>query len=508
MHRIHTPTLSLLTLLLAGCAVGPDYQQPVPPAVSHWNDAGDKTLPSQTSTQAVNPRWWTTFNSPQLNSLIERAIAGNLSLQQTVLRIAGAREQINQAGGAFLPAVNGNLQAPRQQLGLEGELKSHDVYGQLQDVDPEINNALGVLTQPVNLYQGSFDAQWELDLWGKVRRQVEAANAQQQAAIEQRNDALVSLEAEVARAWLQLRGAQSILATMNTQIDTARETLSLTESRQRGGLSPQLDVENARAQLGSLEAQLPQYQAQEQQAMNALAILIGKPPGALNAELRAVQPLPKLPDIIQTGIPSTLARRRPDVREAEANLHAATAQIGVSVAQLFPSLTLSGQFGLRNSETDWLTDWSSHFYSFGPQVSIPIFQGGRLVSSVKLARAQQGAAALNYRQTVLSALGDVENALVSYRTDQQREAGLSKTIEALQSAFDLASDSYRQGIATFIDVLDAQRQLAQAEQQRAQARVQSSLDLVALYKALGGGWEPYQTVQLPDYPVFGEAARG
>jgi outer membrane protein TolC len=196
------------------------------------------------------------------------------------------------------------------------------------------------------------------------------------------------------------------------------------------------------------------------------------------------------------------------VREAEANLHAATAQIGVSVAQLFPSLTLSGQFGLRNSETDWLTDWSSHFYSFGPQVSIPIFQGGRLVSSVKLARAQQGAVALNYRQTVLSALGDVENALVSYRTDQQREAGLSKTIEALQSAFDLASDSYRQGIATFIDVLDAQRQLAQAEQQRAQARVQSSLDLVALYKALGGGWEPYQTVQLPDYPVFGEATRG
>ncbi|WP_313575111.1 TolC family protein, partial [Pseudescherichia sp.] len=155
MHRIHTPTLSLLTLLLAGCAVGPDYQQPVPPAVSHWNDAGDKTVPSQTSSQAVNPRWWTTFNSPQLNSLIERAIAGNLSLQQTVLRIAGAREQINQAGGAFLPAVNGNLQATRQQLGLEGELKSHDVYGQLQDVDPDINNALGVLTQPVNLYQGS-----------------------------------------------------------------------------------------------------------------------------------------------------------------------------------------------------------------------------------------------------------------------------------------------------------------------------------------------------------------
>ena len=501
-------SLTFFSLWLAGCSVGPDYQQPSPQTPTHWNDPGDKTVASQAVSQAVNPRWWTSFQSPQLNSLIERAIAGNLSLQQTVLRIAGAREQINQAGGAFLPAVNGSVKATRQQLGLEGELKSHDVYGQLDNVDPQIAGALGALTQPVNLYQGSFDAQWELDLWGKVRRQVEGAQAQQQQAIEQRNDALVSLEAEVARAWLQLRGAQSVISTLQTQIETAQQTFALTDNRQRSGLSPQMDVENARAQVGSLEAQLPQYQAQERQAMNALAILLGKPPGALDSELRNVQPLPKLPALVSTGIPSTLARRRPDIREAEASLHAATAQIGVSVAQLFPSLTLSGQFGLRNSETDWLTDWSSHFYSFGPQISIPIFQGGRLVSSVKLARAQQGAAVLNYRQTVLEALGDVENALVSYRADQQREAGLDKTLDALHNAFTLASDSYRQGIASFIDVLDAQRQLAQAEQQRAQARVQSSLDLVALYKALGGGWEPYQQVRLPEYSVFGDAPRG
>ncbi|WLI78441.1 efflux transporter outer membrane subunit [Kosakonia sp. H02] len=500
--------VTFLSLWLAGCAVGPDYQAPQPQTPARWNDPGDASVNSQATSQAINPRWWKTFKSPQLDSLIERAIAGNLSLQQTVLRIAGAREQINQAGGAFLPSVNGSLQATRQQLGIEGELKSHDVYGQLNDVDPAISGALGALTQPVNLYQGSFDAQWELDLWGKVRRQVEAASAQQQQAIEQRNDALVSLEAEVARAWLQLRGAQSIIATLNTQIESAQETFTLTENRQKGGLSPQLDVENARAQAANLEAQLPQYQAQERQAMNALAVLLGKTPGALDSELRTTQPLPALPDIVPTGIPSTLARRRPDVREAEASLHAATAQIGVSVAQLFPSLTLSGQFGLRNSETNWLTDWSSHFYSFGPQVSIPIFQGGRLVSSVKLARAQQGAAVLNYRQTVLSALSDVENALVSYRADQQREASLDKTLDALQSAFSLASDSYRKGIASFLDVLDAQRQLAQASQQREQARVQSSLDLVALYKALGGGWEPYQNVQLPDYKVFGDAPRG
>ena len=167
-------------MLLVGCAVGPDYQQPAPPATTHWNDKGDSAVKSQTSSAATNPRWWKTFGSPQLDSLIERAIAGNLTLQQTVLRIAGAREQINQAGGAFFPSVNGNVQATRQQLGLEGELKSHGVYDQLNNVDPELRGALGPLTQPINLYQGSFDAQWEIDLWGKVRRQVEAAEAQQQ----------------------------------------------------------------------------------------------------------------------------------------------------------------------------------------------------------------------------------------------------------------------------------------------------------------------------------------
>lgn len=503
--------LSSLALLVAGCAVGPDYQPAKPQMPAGFNDTANQNQPGVTSraqTTATDPRWWRSFNSPQLDSLIERAIAGNLTLQQTVLRIAGAREQITQAGGAFYPSVNGSASATRQQLGLDGELKSHGVYDQLNEVDPSLGGALDPLTKPITLYQGSFDASWELDLWGKVRRQVEAAKAQQDAAIEQRNDALVSLEAEVARAWLQLRGAQSVMQTLQTQIDTAQQTLELTESRQKSGLAPQMDVENARAQLGSLQAQLPQYMAQERQAMNGLAVLLGKPPGALDGELASKQALPKLPDIVSVGIPSNLARRRPDVREAEANLHAATAQIGVSVAQLFPSLSLTGQLGLRNDESGYLLDWASHFYSIGPQVSIPIFQGGRLVSSVKVARAQQGASVLQYRQTVLTALQDVENALVSYRTDQLREAGLAQTSESLQTAFNLATDSYRQGIATFIDVLDAQRQLAQAEQQRAQARVQSSIDLVALYKALGGGWEPYQQVNLPDYDVFGDAPRG
>ena len=339
-----------------------------------------------------------------------------------------------------------------------------------------------------------------------MRRQVELADAQTQAAIEQRNDALVSLEAEVARAYLQLRGAQATVATLEQQIAVAQQSWELTQSQQRNGLAPLTDVENARAQLSSLQAQLPQYQSQARQAMNGLAVLLGKTPGALDNELFAPKAMPALPQIVPVGIPATLARRRPDIRQAEATLHAQTANIGVSVAQLFPSLSLTGQLGVRNTDVSYLDNWSSHFYSVGPSLSIPIFQGGRLVSSVKLARAQQASAALDYRQTVLTALQDVENALVSYRADQARVTALDETTGSLQRAFDLASDSYRQGISTFIDVLDAQRQLAQAQEQATQARMQSALDLVALYKALGGGWETYQNVTLPQFDVFGPAA--
>jgi len=496
--------LSLLTLALwlAGCAVGPDYQAPKPqlPGGYHLMDAQQA---SKTAPDAVNTRWWQTFNDPQLNSLIDRAVEGNLTLQQAVLRIAGARQELAQARGGLFPSLNGSAKVTRQQLGLEGLLKANGATDQL---DSETASQLSSLEQPVTLYQGSFDASWELDLWGKVRRQVELADAQTQAAIEQRNDALVSLEAEVARAYLQLRGAQATVATLEQQIAVAQQSWELTQSQQRNGLAPLTDVENARAQLSSLQAQLPQYQSQARQAMNGLAVLLGKTPGALDNELFAPKAMPALPQIVPVGIPATLARRRPDIRQAEATLHAQTANIGVSVAQLFPSLSLTGQLGVRNTDVSYLDNWSSHFYSVGPSLSIPIFQGGRLVSSVKLARAQQASAALDYRQTVLTALQDVENALVSYRADQARVTALDETTGSLQRAFDLASDSYRQGISTFIDVLDAQRQLAQAQEQATQARMQSALDLVALYKALGGGWETYQNVTLPQFDVFGPAA--
>ncbi|MCK8155146.1 efflux transporter outer membrane subunit [Erwinia amylovora] len=508
IRRSGNGVLIAAALSLGGCAPGPDYQPPRPVTPEVFNSmppqGGAKILPS-----APRADWWKAFGDPQLNSLIERAVQGNLSLQQTVLRIAGARQQLDQARGAWAPSASGNARFSRQQLGIKGELESQGVDDRLNGMGnaDSLRPVLDSLEKPIGLYKGSFDASWELDLWGKVRRQVEMADARQQQSVEERNDALVSLEAEVARAYLQLRGAQAITRTIETQIDVAQLMLELTRSQQQNGLAPQTNVENARAQLSSLRAQLPHYQAQIHQAMNGLAVLTGKVPGALDAELTPRKALTLLPPAVPVGVPSELARRRPDVRAAEASLHAATASIGVSVAQLFPSLSLSGQFGVRNSDASYLDRWSSNFYSFGPSITLPIFQGGRLVSGVKLARAQQASAALQYRQTVLTALQDVENALVSYRSDLQQVTGLDDSAQALQNACNLASVSYRQGLSSFIEPLDAQRQLAQLQQQAEQARVQSLLDLVALYKALGGGWESWQKVHLPDYPVFGAAEK-
>ncbi len=488
------------SLLLAGCSVGPDFSRPSNHLPGQWHNlASDQHSRPLSADPAVN--WWNNFKDPQLDSLIRRAIAGNLTLQQAVLRIAGAREQVAQATGALMPTLNGQASYALQQPGLKGILKSHHVYDNLTDDETSLVNKA---TGRVSFYQGGFDASWELDLWGKARRQREMAIAEQQSAIEQRNDALVSLEAEVARTYLQLRAAQTTVQVIEQQVSIAQQTQQLTASQLQNGLAPAANLENATARVTALQAQLPGYQSQVSQAMNGLAVLLGKTPGALDNELQTTRPLPLLPNVVSVGVPSELARRRPDIRQAEAELHAQTANIGVSVAQLFPSISLTGQLGVRNTDASYLDNWSSHFYSIGPGISLPIFQGGQLVSGVRLARAQQANAALNYRQTVLTALQEVENALVSYRADQQQLISLQASANALQQAYSLSTEGYRKGIITYLEVLDAQRQLSETEQQVVQIQATAATDLVALYKSLGGGWQDNQQVNLPSYHVFGD----
>ncbi|SDR57786.1 efflux transporter, outer membrane factor (OMF) lipoprotein, NodT family [Burkholderia orbicola] len=514
--------------VLAGCTVGPDFKPPQADAPANWHDlqAADAASPASGASAASaasapgahapsspvtsadpDPRWWRAFGDPLLDQLVERAAHDNLDVQAAVLRIAQARAQVRAAAAQGLPDVRATASYQREQLGLKGIVEEQGIDQRVDrlgapgspldrfgpgtgaSVQQGARGALDALEAPVNLWQAGFDASWELDLFGRVRRSVEAAGAQTSAAIASRDDALLSLEAEVAQTYLQLRGAQAQRALADDLQRAQRELLDLTREQAAHGLASDLDVRSAEARLAQIRAQLPQFDQQIVLLRNGLAYLVGGAPGALDDWLDAPRALPDVPPAVPVGLPSTLARRRPDIRRAEAELHAATADVGVAVAQFYPDISLTGQVGLRASHVRELAHWSHLFYSFGPAVSLPIFSGGQLVSNLRLSQARQAEAALAYRQAVLLALRDVDNALAVYRTDQARAAALDDAVKAEQGALDLARDRYRKGLSPFLDVLDAERQWSEGRQQAEQGALQKTTDLVALYKALGGGWE-------------------
>jgi outer membrane protein, multidrug efflux system len=502
----------LIALAVTACTVGPNYTPPKPPDISQWNDKSARNVVpvmQQTVTEQSNPdpKWWGKFNDPVLTQVMQKAISGNLDLQQAVLRVVEAHQAEIVAGAAGLPTVGGTGSYMREQFGIRGLLLSQGVDGQLNSLanpnsplntispglgsrtSTAIGGALNGVNRPVNLYQYGLNSSWELDLFGRVRRSEEQAHANTEAQMEATNDALVMLEGQVAQAYVQLRGAQALLVSQQENVRTAQASLNLTATRQRQGLATDLDVEQARTQLDTTQSALPGYEKQSQQAMNRLSVLTGQPPGTLDTMLGPSAPLPQPPAMIAIGMPSTLARRRPDVREAEAQLHAATANVGVAVASFYPDVSLTGSFGLRALDAGFLTNWASSFYSFGPSISLPIFQGGKLTANLQMAHAQQAAAALSYRGTVLNALREVEDALVAYRTDRVTRDKLLEAVHSGETTLYLARDRYSQGLSDFIQVLDSERTLIQTRQQLVQANVMLTNDATALYDALGGGWE-------------------
>jgi len=478
----------LMCASLAACVMGPQFTPPTadtPPAF----DAGQKLATGQTVSLAADPpdqAWWHEFKDPELDALEDRTRTGNLDLQAGMLRIVEARTQVLVARAQGLPSLKGTASYNREQLGAAGILKAQGGTFGGTTLSPGLVSAI---TAPINLYQVGFDASWELDLFGKVSRSVEAAKAQSDEAVESRNDMLVSLEAEVAQTYLQLRAAQLLKSITVGLIAEEQGVLDLTINRQQHGLAEQGDVESARAQVATLRAHLPEYEQNISVSRHALAVLMGQNPEALQAELEATAALPAVPREIPAGIPSTLARRRPDIRKAEATLHAATAQVGVSVASMYPDISLTGSFGLRNTASNYLFNWSSKFYSAGPSVSVPLFQGGALIGNVKIAKAEAGVAALDYRKTVLAALQEVEDALVSLDQDAARVVALNDTVDANQRALDIERHSYQVGLTSYISVLNLELQTNQAKVQLAQASLSEVTDVVKLYKALGGGWE-------------------
>jgi outer membrane protein, multidrug efflux system len=476
--------LASLGCTLAGCAVGPSFVKPKPSVPAQWSAtaAGNSTEGAAhvSSESAQTVSWWSSFNDPQLSSLVQQSAAQNLDVKQAVLRIEEAQAQTAVVAGGLWPSLSANTSWSRQRVSTN--TPNGVIFGlNFPGLPP-------LLTNPFNQYQLGLGASWTLDLFGTARRSIEAANAQMQAAVEGGHAALLSMVSDVAVTYIDLRGAQARRVILQRSLATQRDLLQLTRDRRNAGLTSDLDVENATAEVGVTQAQVPLADRQITVDINQLSQLMAKPPEALRAELTHAKPVPPVPPVVPIGLPSDLARRRPDIRQAEANLHAATAEIGVAISDYFPKLTLTAAGGYQSVGLSRLIETASRFASIGPAIELPIFEGGRLRATVRLQRLKAKEAAVIYAQTVLAALNQVEDALAAYGSDQARRASLETAVTASRNARLLARERYQSGVASFIDVLDSERTEEQNELALADANTAVSADLVQLYRALGGGW--------------------
>ncbi|HEY3762110.1 MAG TPA: efflux transporter outer membrane subunit [Verrucomicrobiae bacterium] len=466
----------LLALIAAGCAVGPNYQRPAAGAPSQW---AAPMAGGETNSSASLAAWWTNFNDAELDSLIARAVRSNLDLQVAGARVREARAQYAIADANFLPTVDGSASYARTET-------SHH------------QPVLGSIPVPANvpfdndLYQAGFDASWEIDVFGGQRRTAESARAQVAASEFGRRDVLVTLLGDVARDYVDVRGYQRRLAITQENIEAQNQALAITEDRFKKGLSNDLDVQQAASLLATTKAEVPTLQTEIQTSIFRLGVLLGQQPESLIAELSTVAPIPATPPQVPVGLPSDLLERRPDVQRAERELAAATANIGVAKSDLFPKFYLTGMAGFESvSASDWFSA-GSRFWSAGPTVQWRIFDAGRIHNNIKIQNARQEEALAQYDKTMLGAFEDVESGLTAYANEQIRRESLQDAVTASRNSLDLANKLYANGLTDFLHVLDAERSLYQAQDALAQSDRTVSVNLVTLYKSLGGGWESAQ----------------
>ena len=509
-----------LPLAAAGCMVGPDYQPPAPSVKPHFTETQPPATTRPASTVATGEggptEWWTTFRDPELEQLIARAAKGNKNLAVAASRVRQARAQRGITGSSLFPdlSVRPGYQRSRGSDNVSIPLGSSTGGGKsAAAVRPSVVatpistpkaggpqspfGSGGLPGANLDLYEVGFDSTWEIDVFGGNRRQIESAIDLIQAAQEDQRDMLVSVMAEVARNYITLRGTQLQLAIAKKNLASQQSVLDLTTSRFRAGFVTELDVARQATEVATTAAALPQLDAQIRITIHTIGVLLGEDPNALTSELLTDGPIPPVPPEIPIGMPGDLLRRRPDIRRAERQLASETANIGVAVADLYPKFSITAAFGFDTNKPKYLADWNSKYWALSPGVSWPIFDAGRIHFNIDAQKEGAGQAMSTYEQTVLQALKDVEDALDSYRTEQLRRQALADATTSSHLATDLARQQYEQGIVDYTTVLTAQQAEFGAEDSLAQSDRNISTDLVALYKALGGGWE----VMLPDAPT-------
>ena len=456
----------LMLLIVTGCAtVGPDYVKPDTPLSTTWNSELEGGLIAEEMNPQTLAGWWTTLNDPALSSLMDRAVSGNLDLKKATSRIREARARRGIAKADLLPTLDSTGSAKWSHTSKDtGSGKTSD------------------------LYTANFDAGWELDIFGGVRRSVEAAEADLQASEENLRDVLVSLLAEVALNYIDVRTSQVQISVAEANLEAQSETYQLTQWRNEAGLSDELAVQQARYSLENTRALIPTLRIGLEEAMNRIAVLLGEQPGNVHPELEKREPIPVTPLNIAAGVPADLLRRRPDVRQTERELAAQTARIGVATADLYPRLTLGGSIGLETLSLSTLSSGTSKV-SGGPGISWAVFKGGAIRQNIEVQSALQEQSLIAYEASILTALEEVENALVAYVEVQHRRQSLSEATQAAHKAVELAQHKYQAGLTDFNNVLDAQRSLLSFQEQLAQSEGNVASNLVRLYKALGGGWK-------------------
>lgn len=470
--KVSLALLSLLLMSLCGCMVGPNYIAPQATTPAKWAgiERTDRSEQSRATSDAPDLiSWWRQFSDPVLTTLVEEAVRSNVDIKIAEARLRQARASRGVAFGGLLPSVgaSGGYQLVHK-AGVSGDQ---------------------------NLFQAGLDAVWELDLFGGQRRNLESADAGIVAASEGIRAAQVSLVAEVALNYIQLRGSQQEIDIAQKNLTSQQRTAAITHKQFDVGFANGLDVANADATVAMTEAQIPVYETAERQAIYALSVLLARPPADLLQQLSSRASLPNVPTQVPVGLPSDLLRRRPDIKVSEAQLHAATAQIGVAVADFFPSFSLTGAVNWNSNLLGTLWNSSSRSFGIGPAVSWPIFQGGAIDSNVHLQEALRDQAYLSYQKTVLAALQDVENALIAFAKEQQHRKALNDAVVANRKAVDLSLRLYTEGQTDFLNVVTAQRSLYATEDALVQSNSNIATDLIALYKALGGGGEPLSTHQ-------------
>ncbi len=539
MNRRFFTICLICAIALAGCAVGPNYRTPQTPTPATWSGTKSQAPTTRASVPTTRPAhvdaWWKSLKDPTLDSLLARAAEANLDLRVATARVRQARAQRGVVAADLWPQVNasasyayrgGSLNTGpktqnRQSLGkqLRNTVINSTIQGLTsptatpltgttianaagQALTKSVNNSLQsgtTVSRDQNLFQAGFDAAWELDVFGGTRRAVEAADADTQAAVENRRNVLVSVLSEVALNYVNLRGFQRRLEIARQNIQVQQDTVDLTQTRYKAGFTSALDVAQAQAQLAATESQIPVFETSIRQAIYQLSVLLGQPPAYLLAELEKNAPIPTIPIEVPVGLPSDLLRRRPDIRSAERQLAAATANIGVATADLFPRFALTGSIGPQTRDFRHILDSKSMAWSVGPAVTWPVFDAWRIRSNIEVQNALQEQALAGYEQTVLIAFQDVENALVAFTNEQARYRSLTEAVAASQKSADLSEELYSRGLTAFLNVLESQRALYASQDQLIQSQTAVVTDLISLYKALGGGWEPCDLQTMSDH---------